>query len=186
MDEVVTMKLECTPILNLHEVIFEHHKDSRGFFTKSYQKTLFNLLHQPFEIVECFHSLSLKNTIRGMHYQSPQLNQFKLVFCVQGEIRDVVLDLRPKSPTYGNFYDRILNQDSQIGLLIPPGVAHGFCVTSTEPALVNYYSSSEYDPQHDLGVLWNSFGFNWNLSNPIISERDSKFITMAEYRAQHP
>jgi len=160
-------------------------KIAEDFLQNHIKKTLFNLLHQPFEIVKCFHSLSLQNTIRGMHYQSPQLNQFKLVFCVQGEICDVVLDLRPKSPTYGNFYDRILNQDSQIGLLIPPGVAHGFCVTSTEPALVNYYSSSEYDPQHDLGVLWNSFRFNWNLSNPIISERDSKFITMAEYKAQH-
>ena len=179
------MQFSETFIPGLNEVFFKKSKDNRGFFTKSFQKSLFDFAHLPFEVVECFHSLSIRNTIRGMHYQSLSCNQYKLVFCTSGEIQDVVLDIRLNSPTFGKFFHCILNQEIPKGLFIPPGVAHGFCVISEIPALVNYYSSSEYDAKNDLGILWNSFGFNWNINSPIISERDKSFVTISTYLAEN-
>ncbi len=179
------MQFSETFIPGLNEVIFEQHKDNRGIFTKSYQKTSFDFADLPFEVVECFHSLSIRNTIRGMHYQSLSCNQYKLVFCTSGEIHDVVLDIRLNSPTFGKFFHCILNQENPKGLLIPPGIAHGFCAISEIPALVNYYSSSEYDSKYDHGIHLNSFGFNWNIKNPIISERDKGFLTLSDYFAEN-
>ena len=178
------MQFSETFIPGLNEVFFEKSKDNRGSFTKSFQKSSFDFAHLPFDVVECFHSLSIRNTIRGMHYQSLSCNQYKLVFCTSGEIHDVVLDIRLNSPTFGKFFHCILNQENSKGLFIPPGVAHGFCAISEIPALVNYYSSSEYDAKNDLGILWNSFGFNWNINNPIISERDESFETMSNFSSK--
>lgn len=174
------MQFSETFIPGLSKIILEQHQDNRGLFIKSYQKTSFDFAHTPFEVKECFHSISIKNTIRGMHYQSLVCNQYKVVFCSVGEILDIALDIRLDSPTYGKFFDCILSQDNSMGLLIPPGVAHGFCAVSETPALVNYYSSSEYDAKNDKGILWSSFGFNWNIKNPIISDRDAGFLTLSD------
>ena len=104
----------------------------------------------------------------------------KLVYCVQGEVLDVVLDLRKGSPTYGTVDTFNLSAEKGNYLYIPKGMAHGFLATSETATLV-YKVSTVYDPLNDMGVRWDSFGFNWPTSTPIISDRDSNIKPLSEF-----
>ena len=117
-----------------------------------------------------------------MHFQKPPSDHVKVVYCVQGEVYDVVVDLRRGSPTYLQSAAMILS--AQLGniIYIPRGVAHGFCAT-TELATLVYKVSSVYDPLADSGVLWNSVGIDWPISNPILSHRDATFQALDQFKS---
>ncbi len=148
--------------------------DMRGRFVKTFHTDIFQELGLPIDWHEEFYSISKKGVIRGMHYQSPPEDHYKMVYCLSGQIIDVILDIRVGSPTYGSHLSIEISADNGEILIIPPGFAHGFCALSDE-VIMQYKVSSIYSPEHDTGVLWNSFGCKWPYDLPIISHRDTKF-----------
>jgi len=147
--------------------------DNRGSFNKPYNYEVFknnNILSFPEEF---FFSISSKNVIRGMHFQTPPYDCYKIVSCINGEILDVVLDLRKSSKTFGKYFSIKLNHKQSI--FIPSGFAHGF-LSLENNTVVSYLQSKIYNKDNDEGVHYNSFGFDWNQLNPIVNERDQQLI----------
>lgn len=105
--------------------------------------------------------------LRGMHFQVGEYAHDKLVVCIEGSAKDVLLDLRKKN--YGRIGETQLNAGEAV--FIPKGVAHGFLSTNILTKLL-YCTSTVYSPTHDEGIRWNSFGFSWGKENPILSDRD--------------
>ncbi|MBU6338594.1 MAG: dTDP-4-dehydrorhamnose 3,5-epimerase family protein [Rickettsiales bacterium] len=151
------------------------HSDNRGSFAKIYNKSIFKKNGIDINFDESFFSVSKKDCIRGMHFQNNPNQVKKLVSCFSGEVLDVFLDIRKDSPTYGLFESVILSEKNSNMVLLCEGIAHGF-LTLTEKSIVNYLQSGEFCKDSDNGILWNSFGFDWGVKNPIISERDSNLI----------
>jgi dTDP-4-dehydrorhamnose 3,5-epimerase len=113
-----------------------------------------------------------------MHFQVPPFDHEKLVYVTEGRVVDVVLDLRLSSSTFGHHLAFTLEAFGP-SLLIPRGCAHGFMVLS-ENATIVYNVSTEYHQTADKGILWNSFGFNWGIDKPILSERDQAFPSFGD------
>ena len=145
--------------------------DERGFFFESYREALY-LEHGIGPFVQDNTSLSKKDTIRALHFQSKP-GQAKLVSCSQGKIWDVAVDLCPTSPTFMQWEGVILDDENHHQLYIPQGFAHGFCVLS-ETARVHYKVSSPYDPKREMSIRWNDPDFNipWPAKTPLLSPRD--------------
>ncbi|MET0107020.1 MAG: dTDP-4-dehydrorhamnose 3,5-epimerase [Sedimenticola sp.] len=154
--------------------------DTRGRFVKVFHQDEYRKLGLETLFTEEYYSQSNRGVIRGMHFQTPPFEHVKVVFCVQGEVQDVVLDLRKGSSTYGQSTPIHLSAQQGNFVYIPKGLAHGFCVTSETATLV-YKVSTVYNPNNDTGVLWDSFGFKWPTLNPIISERDASFKPLSQF-----
>ena len=155
-------------------------EDLRGSFVKTISRTLLDKLDCKFDLMEEYYSVSTKDVIRGMHFQIPPYDHIKIISCMAGSVMDVLLDLRP-GRTYGKSYSLILSASAPCLLIIPKGVAHGFR-SLTENSILMYRVSSEYSSGHDSGVLWNSFDFDWKLTDPILSERDRLHPTLKDFQ----
>ncbi len=147
--------------------------DKRGTFVKTFHEEDFRSEGLQTEFKESYYSLSKKNVIRGMHFQTPPHEHDKLVYVTHGEILDVVLDIRKASKTFGQFISVHLTALSD-SIYIPKGCAHGFLTLSSEATVV-YNVSTVYNPLADAGILWSSFGFDWQVKEPIVSDRDNSF-----------
>ena len=149
--------------------------DERGFFYESYTQQKLAAQGIDTVFVQDNHSRSVKNVLRGLHYQKGEAAQTKLVRCVVGEIFDVAVDLRKKSPTFGQWFGCVLSAENKKQLYIPKGFAHGFAVLS-ETAEFLYKCDSYYNPQAERGIIWNDTQLNiaWGIENPIISAKDTK------------
>lgn len=148
--------------------------DNRGFFMETYKKTDFYANGIDVEFNQDNHSKSSKGVLRGLHYQASPYGQAKIVRCGRGRIYDVAVDIRPNSPTFGQYVKVELSEDNKYMLYIPVGFAHGFVALSDEVELL-YKASGEYNPQADRGVLWNDPDINidWNIDfEPLLSEKD--------------
>lgn len=156
--------------------------DARGSFVKTFHDGLFRKLGLAFEPKEEFFSVSAKNVVRGMHFQVPPAAHDKLVYCVTGRVLDVVLDLRKSSPTFGRAIARELSAANREMFFIPVGFAHGF-LSLEEGSVMVYKTNYVYAPEHDTGVRWDSFGFNWPVPSPVISERDVKLTAVADFKS---
>ncbi|MBD2537884.1 dTDP-4-dehydrorhamnose 3,5-epimerase [Coleofasciculus sp. FACHB-SPT36] len=158
--------------------------DSRGFFFESYnQNSFIEKAGISANFVQDNHSRSVKNVLRGFHYQIQQ-PQGKLVRAVVGEIFDVAVDIRQNSPTFGQWVSCILNAENKKQFWVPAGFAHGFLVIS-EVAEVLYKTTDYYAPQHERCILWNDpdLAIDWPLDGtPILSVKDQagKTIKTAE------
>ena len=162
--------------LNIPEVVLIEPRvfpDDRGFFLEAFKFSDFNKTGLPIHIKQANHSRSVKNVLRGLHYQIHPKAQGKLVRCIEGSIFDVAVDIRKKSPTYGKWVGEYLTEENKRLLYIPEGFLHGFCVIS-EKAQIIYYCTEEYSPPHERSVLWNDpqIAIDWPISNPILSEKD--------------
>jgi dTDP-4-dehydrorhamnose 3,5-epimerase len=152
--------------------------DDRGFFLESYHQTRVNdLLGIKHAFVQDNHSRSVKNVLRGLHYQV-NFPQGKLVRVTRGEIFDVAVDLRKNSPSFGKWAGMVLSEQNHHMAWIPPGFAHGFLVLS-DVADVLYKATAFYDPASDRSLFWNDLeiGIRWPLREgaiPILSEKDRK------------
>ena len=144
--------------------------DDRGYFYESYSERSYPGM----SFVQDNVALSKKGTIRGLHYQSSP-GQAKLVSCLQGEIWDVIVDLREHSETFGKWASIKLNDLTHEQLFIPIGFAHGYCVLS-DKALVQYKVSSLYDPETECSIRYNDsfLNINWPEKEPILSNRDQQ------------
>ncbi len=158
--------------------------DERGFFFESFNLAKFEeATGVNIQFVQDNHSRSVKNVLRGLHYQIKQ-PQAKLVRVVKGEVFDVAVDLRRSSPTFGKWIGEFLSEKNQRQLWIPEGFAHGFVVISDSADFL-YKTSSYWAPQHERCLLWNdpAIGIVWpTKDSPILSDKDKsgKFLIDAE------
>ena len=151
--------------------------DARGFFLESYNEKVFaQATGLQVQFVQDNHSRSQRHVLRGMHFQSEN-PQGKLVRVVAGAVFDVVVDIRPDSPTYGSWVGETLSVDNQRQLWIPPGLAHGFLVLS-ESADFLYKTTAYYHPASERCLAWNdpTVAIDWPLGDkpPLVSEKDAK------------
>ena len=155
----------------------ERLEDERGFFARSFCQREFEKHGLNPRIVQCNVSFNKKkSTLRGMHYQVVPHEEAKLVSCIRGAIYDVIIDLRPNSPTYCQWFAVELSAENYKMLYIPEGFAHGF-QTLEDNTVVFYQMSEFYHPECARGVRWDdsAFGIDWPLLNPILSDRDRFF-----------
>jgi dTDP-4-dehydrorhamnose 3,5-epimerase len=169
------MKVIASPLPGVRVVEPNVFGDHRGFFMESYQQQRYMESGIDTVFVQDNISLSVRNTLRGLHYQHPR-GQAKLVQVLQGEIFDVVVDIRKGSPTWGQWFGVTLSSDNKRQVFIPDGYAHGFCVTS-ETALFAYKCSDYYLPEDEGGVRWDDpqIGIQWPVQSPILSDRDKNY-----------
>jgi dTDP-4-dehydrorhamnose 3,5-epimerase len=148
-------------------------KDDRGFFFESYNERVLKGLGIPGPFVQDNQSFSLRDVVRGIHYQVEQA-QGKLIRCISGEIFDVAVDLRRHSPTFGQWVGETLSGDNRRMLWIPAGFGHAFMVLS-ETAEVLYKATDFYAPQHERTILWNdpTLKIDWpHQAQAILSPKD--------------
>lgn len=173
--------LHDTGLAGCREVRFHVHRDARGLFVKTYHEATFRSLGLCTDWREEFISTSSRGVIRGMHFQVPPMQHAKLVICLAGRALDVVLDLRAGSSTYGQCAAVELSADRANAMYVPEGFAHGFQALEDGSSLL-YKVSSMHSPPHDLGLRWDSIGFDWPLSSPIVSPRDAAFGGLSEFQ----
>jgi len=168
------MVIENTYIEGLKLIHLKEFKDVRGDFIKVFNKNFFDLNGLNIDIKESYYSISAKNVLRGMHFQIPPAEHTKLVYVNNGSILDVILDIRYGSPTYGQHYKINISSNKLTLIYIPVGCAHGF-LSLENHTMVTYLQSSCYEIKCDKGLKYNSFGSEWGIEKPIISERDLNF-----------
>jgi len=156
----------------------EKFEDQRGFFARSFSDQEFSDRGLSANFVEAGISFNLRrHTVRGMHFQAAPHAQAKLVRCTRGAIFDALIDLRPESPTYKQWFAHELTAENRLMLYIPEGFAHGF-QTLAEETEVFYQLSERYTPASERGVRWNDpvFGIEWpETETIIINERDRTY-----------
>ena len=157
--------------------------DERGFFVERFNLGRFRAEGLPVDFVQDNHSRSRPGVVRGLHCQHTPA-QGKLVGVTRGRIFDVVLDMRPDSPTCGQTQSTELSDMNGRLLLVPRGFAHGFCVLGDTPADLLYKVDAPYSPDGESGILWNdpALAIAWPVQNPIVSARDQAMPTFAEHR----
>jgi dTDP-4-dehydrorhamnose 3,5-epimerase len=156
--------------------------DERGFFLESFnQKSFEDAVGAPVTFVQDNHSRSARGVLRGLHWQHGEHAQGKLVRVVEGSVFDVAVDLRQGSATFGRWVGVDLDAQSHRQLWIPPGLAHGFVVTS-ERADFLYKATNYYAPHAERSLLWNdpAVGIEWPElgAAPVLSEKDSRAPTL--------
>ena len=155
-------------------------RDGRGLFLETYQQQKFQEAGIDVAFVQDNHSRSVRGALRGLHLQrrSPQ---GKLVRATEGEIYDVAVDIRRGSPTFKHWVGVTLSAENFLELYVPPGFAHGFCVTS-DIAEVQYKCSEFYAPDDEMTLAWNDpeIGIAWPIADPLLSDRDRAGRTIAD------
>jgi dTDP-4-dehydrorhamnose 3,5-epimerase len=158
--------------------------DERGFFLETYSAPRYIAAGIDVSFVQDNHSRSVHGTLRGLHYQS-EPGQAKLVRCTTGRILDVVLDIRPSSPTFGQWDAVELDDQARKQLFVPVGFAHGFCVLS-DFAEVQYKVSTPYDAKTESSISYNDpeLAVAWPVAQPLLSARDQQAESFASFRAR--
>lgn len=174
-----TEALDLPGCVLLHLDRFE---DARGCFVKTYQRAAFEAAGMQALDGEAFYTESRQGVLRGMHFQTPPAQHAKLVHCMAGRVLDVFVDLRRSSPSFGRHQAIELSGGTGLALYLPAGIAHGF-QTLSEQACMSYQVSSPHSPAHDAGIRWDSFGFNWPIATPLLSERDQRHPALADFES---
>jgi dTDP-4-dehydrorhamnose 3,5-epimerase len=169
----------------------KRHGDARGWFTETYNRDTFTARGITCNFIQDNHSLSVQAfTLRGLHFQTPDHGQDKLVRCIRGRILDVAVDLRRESPTYCRWVGAELSAENGHQLFIPIGFAHGF-VTLEPNCEVTYKCSDTYAPAHDGGIRWNdpAIGIDWPIPagiTPELSAKDQVQPLLADFDSPFP
>jgi dTDP-4-dehydrorhamnose 3,5-epimerase len=167
------MQIQTTPIEGLLIIQPQVFEDPRGYFYESYNKQKFTEAEIDFEFIQDNQSLSQKGIIRGLHFQAPPFEQGKLVRVIQGAVKDVVVDIRKNSKTFGQHFSINLTAENRTMFFIPPGFAHGF-ETLEDDTVFLYKCTNVYNKESEGGLLWNDpfLNINWQNNNPLISDKD--------------
>lgn len=176
------MNVIATGFSGLFVLELSSFKDNRGEFVKTIHAETFVKSNLDFNFTESFYSASKKDVIRGMHFQIPPEDHNKLVYVVKGKIVDVVLDLRQDEPTYGQYATFEISEENRKAVYIGKGFAHGF-LSLVDDTIVEYHTSTSQNRECEGGVLWNSFGYQWPVINPVLSMRDNGFINFKEFKS---
>lgn len=156
--------------------------DSRGYFMESFNEQTFRKgTGQEVHFVQDNQSFSTKGVLRGLHYQTGEYAQAKLVRVLQGEVLDVAVDIRPESETYGQYVAVVLSAENQKQMFVPRGFAHGFVVLS-ETATFFYKCDNFYNKESEGGIIYNDsiLNVNWQLKQDelLVSEKDMVLPTL--------
>ena len=178
------VKISSLKISDVYLIEPDIHPDKRGLFFELYKCSSLAEYGFP-DFVQDNVSISKKNVIRGLHFQSEPFAQGKLVAVLKGGIFDVAVDIRETSSTFGKYVSVYLDDLDHKMIYIPPGFAHGFCALSDENIIL-YKNTREYRPGYDNGIIWNDLviGIDWPCINPILSEKDSALPTLREISNQ--
>ncbi|WP_040726089.1 dTDP-4-dehydrorhamnose 3,5-epimerase [Thiomicrorhabdus sp. Kp2] len=170
------MEIKETNLDGVFEIENKVFEDIRGKFVKTFHEDVFQSHGLERDFKESFYSTSKKGVLRGMHFQLPPHDHAKLVYVADGEILDVVVDIRKESPTFGQHFSTRLSSENAKSLYMGKGYAHGF-LTLTDSATVIYLTTTLHQPDYDSGIRWDSFGFEWPsfTEDLIISNRDQSF-----------
>ncbi len=177
------MKIENTPFKDLiiiHPTVFQ---DDRGYFFEPFNEARFRIetgINASF--VQDNESMSNSGVLRGMHFQVPPKAQAKLIRVSRGSVLDVVIDLRKTQPTFGQHYKTILSAENKTQLYIPEGFAHGFKVLE-DHTIFTYKCSNYYSKENDRALLWNDtdFGIDWEITDPILSDKDRNAMRFKDF-----
>ncbi len=180
------MNLIKTEIPDLFIVEPKLFFDERGYFFESYSQTKFSDNNLIYNFIQDNQAKSQYGVIRGLHFQKGEYAQAKLVRVLSGRIKDVAVDLRPNSATFGKVFSIELNDENNLQLLIPRGFAHGYSVLSAS-AIIEYKCDNIYMPTADGGILFNDkdLSIDWQIpfERQIVSLKDKKNPTLAEFIA---
>ena len=166
-------------LITIHPSVFS---DERGYFLESFNENDFNQFVFEIKFVQDNESRSMKNVLRGLHFQKPPHAQGKLVRVIKGSVLDVVVDLRKNSKTYGQHKKIILSEEEKNQFYIPPGFAHGFCSLEDE-TIFSYKCTEYYHPEAESCILWNdeSLNIDWEVKHPILSKKDLNGIAFKDF-----
>ena len=176
------MKAIQSKIPGCYLLRYQKRSDLRGDFIKTFNADEFTHLGLDTTFCEQYYSWSVRNVVRGMHFQLPPYDHAKVVHCFSGVILDVVIDLRTDSPAFGQTSIHTLTADDPSAIYVPRGCAHGFCGLADKNGTL-YNVTSGHVPQADAGVLWSSVDVDWPLATPIISLRDAGFPALADFHS---
>ena len=167
------MEIVETRIPDLYVVKPTVFKDHRGYFFESYNKEAFLRSGIDQNFVQDNESKSAKGVLRGLHFQKPPFAQGKLVRVIKGAVRDVAVDLRKSSPTYGEWASIDLTEDNKWMYWVPPGFAHGF-VTLEDDTVFFYKCTNVYNKSSEGSIRWDDPDLNidWGVENPLLSDKD--------------
>ncbi len=166
-----------TKLKGAFAVEIQKFEDERGFFARTWCRREFEAHGLDPGLVQCNISFNLKaGTLRGMHYQAKPFEEAKLIRCTRGAIHDVIVDLRPDSPTFGQHVSFLLTSENRRMLFVPKSFGHGF-LTLEDETEVFYQMSEFYSPEHARGFRWNDprFAIDWPYEINVISERDRSY-----------
>ncbi len=169
------MKFEETKLSGAFVIELQRMEDRRGFFARAFCRREFAAHGLNPAVAQCNTSFNrAAGTLRGMHYQTDPFPEVKLVRCIRGAIHDVIIDLRPASPTYRAWAGFDLSAENHRTLYVPEGFAHGY-LTLADDTVVFYQVSEFYNPGHERGIRWNdpAFAIHWPLTPRIVSPKDA-------------
>ena len=174
------MEFKHSHISGLVEIIPAIFTDERGFFFESYSKKKFEENGVPFNFIQDNQSYSIKNVIRGLHFQKGPYAQGKLVRVIKGKAVDVVVDIRKGSPTFGQWQSFLLDGEKNNMVYVPEGFAHGFA--ALEDTILQYKCTNLYNKSSEGGIRWDDpdLTIDWEVKNPIISEKDEQLGSFKE------
>lgn len=183
------MKIEETKLKGCFLITPSLFQDKRGYFYESFnKKVLEQTIGYPLNFVQDNQSQSSYGVIRGLHLQTGEHSQAKLVRAIQGKILDVVVDVRKNSSTYGQHAIYTLSEKNKKQLFVPRGFAHGFAVLSKN-ATIHYKADSYYAPKAEFGIIYNdkNLNINWKLplNDIITSDKDLKLSTLIGFKNDH-
>lgn len=168
------MKVVESPMDGVLVIDLKSFDDERGFFRETFQLAAHRAVGIHDAFVQDNHSRSIRGVLRGLHFRlrNPQA---QIVTVIQGEIFDVVVDIRPDSETFGRWFGATLSAEGPQQVYMAPGFAHGFCVLS-DSADLHYKVSKTFDPTDERGIHWAdpTIAIAWPIEAPIVSDRDSK------------
>jgi len=158
--------------------------DPRGYFYESYNYFKFMENGIPDTFLQDNQSLSCRGTVRGLHFQNPPYGQGKLVRVIRGSVKDVVVDIRVGSPTYGGVFNIELSDKNKYMFWIPIGFAHGFS-TLEDDTIFTYKCTNVYNVSSKGGILWNDkdLGIDWQVSDPVVSDEDKKHELFKDFNS---
>ncbi len=169
------MIFTATPIPGAFLIDLEKRGDDRGFFARAFCEQEFAAHQLETRFVQVNNSLSAQQgTLRGMHYQLAPRAETKLVRCIRGALHDLILDLRPGSPTFGQSFGADLSAANRLMMYVPKGFAHGF-ITLADDTEAFYFVDEFYAPECERGVRWNDprFSLSWPLAPVVLSDKDA-------------
>ena len=168
------MEFHQTPLAPARLIEIEKIGDTRGFFSRAFCASEFAEHGLEHKFVQANSSFSVRRgTLRGFHYQLPPAAEAKLVRCIRGALYDVILDLRPDSPGFGESFGTELSAENRLMMYVPRGFAHAI-LTLEDNSEILYFSSAFYAPEHERGVRWNDprFAIAWPMAPAEMSAKD--------------
>ena len=176
------MEFKETKIKGLFEITPRVFNDDRGYFYETFKDSLFKQHGISGDFVQDNQSFSTKGVLRGLHFQKAPFAQGKLVRVISGSVIDIAVDIRPNSPTFGQYESFLLTGENKKMVYVPDGFAHGF--VTLEDAIFTYKCTNVYDKASESGIIYNDpeLNIDWGVESPLVSEKDLELPTLAQLK----